>query len=200
MNKITLKIDSSSSYDKTLEEFKSSNKRELEKKNNKDKTDLYLSNLHNLVNSNINTNFGNINSLIHALIPYASSTFKLKLENSGSGRRKTISMNKEIFLSIKSLLNRPTPNKAEIARQLGVSVVQVRKVAGGGYDKKYLSTSTDRINTPKEKLKVEINEGTIQKTFPSVPPFPSKDKSNTEKPDSITRPPMKFQVKSPLDL
>ena len=35
------------------------------------------------------------------------------------------------------MLAEPNPNKAAISRETGVSVVQVRKVATGGYDQKY---------------------------------------------------------------
>ena len=43
----------------------------------------------------------------------------------------------EIYQKIKTLLSEPNPNKAAIAREVGVSVVQVRKVAVGGYEKKF---------------------------------------------------------------
>ena len=46
-------------------------------------------------------------------------------------------MNKEIYDEIQTLLAKPNPNKAAIARETGVSVVQVRKVAEGGYDSKF---------------------------------------------------------------
>ena len=46
-------------------------------------------------------------------------------------------MNQETFDKIKEMLAEPNPNKAAISRETGVSVVQVRKVATGGYDQKY---------------------------------------------------------------
>jgi hypothetical protein len=198
MNKITLKIDSSSSYDKALEEFNNTYKKEVEKKINNDKINSYLCNLHKHVNSKLNTNFGNTNSLIQALIPFASSTFKEKLQNSATGRRKTISMNKEIFFSIKNLLSCPSPNKAQIARQVGVSVVQVRKVADGGYDKKFLSNSDDSIIVEKE-IK-EINLDSTEETFLTAPSTSTTQQTQVRQTDSVTRPPMRLPSKSPLDL
>ena len=60
-------------------------------------------------------------------------------------------MNKELFEQIADLLSKPNPNKAEIARKTGVSVVQVRKVAFGGYDKKYGRKSSVKTKTPRKR-------------------------------------------------
>ena len=198
MNKITLKIDPSSSYDKALEEFNNTYQKEVEKKIKNDKISSFLCDLHNHVNSKLNTNFANTNSLIQALIPFASSTFKEKFQNSGSGRRKTVSMNKEIFLSIKNLLSQPSPNKAEIGRQVGVSVVQVRKVADGGYDKKFLPSTNDPIVAEKESGEISIDS--INETFPIAPSPSTTQKTQVLETNNLTRPPMKLQPKSPLDL
>ena len=94
--------------------------------------------MHEVVNKEIGTDLKNINALIRALTKYASPSVRDKIESTTpSGRRKTISMNKDIYDEIQTLLSKPNPNKAAIARETGVSVVQVRKVADGGYDKKF---------------------------------------------------------------
>ena len=113
---------------------------------------------------------------------------------------KTISMNRETFHSVKNLLSKPQPNKAAIAREIGVSVVQVRKVASGGYDKKFGSSTdatssiskTDTSNKNVSPLFVKNQiESVSEKTFKNVATKPSRN---------LTRPPMKFPVQSPLDL
>jgi len=193
MSKITFKIDNSLSYEKALEEFEKIYKRELETDKKRKKIDSFLSNLHNLVNSQLNTKLGSVNSLIQALIPYSTPSFQEKISKSKTGRRKTISMDKETFLSIKQLLSKPLPNKAAIARKIGVSVVQVRKVASGGYDKKF-KTSMDSI-TSKDivppVIKPKSNSLISNQLSKSAPPKPIRN---------LTRPPMKLPPKSPLDL
>ena len=59
-------------------------------------------------------------------------------------------MSKEIYQKIKTLLSEPNPNKAAIAREVGVSVVQVRKVAVGGYEKKF-GTSNSSVSKVEKK-------------------------------------------------
>ena len=59
-------------------------------------------------------------------------------------------MDQEIFQEIKSKLAQPNPNKAAIARETGVSVVQVRKVATGGFDSKF---GGGGLSTPKPQPK-----------------------------------------------
>jgi len=68
-------------------------------------------------------------------------------------------MTSELFQEIKSRLSLPNPNKAAIARETGASVVQVRKVATGGYDKKFAeeqssnsSISSSSVSIPKADL------------------------------------------------
>jgi hypothetical protein len=202
MSKMTLKLDLNDDYDKALEEFEKIFKLEQKKNKERKKLESFLGNLHKLVNSQLNTNFKNTNSLIQALTPYASPSFKEKLAKSATGRRKTISMNKEIYFSIKDLLKSTSPNKAAIAREVGVSVVQVRKVAAGGYDTKY-----GTIDSPVgSAIKTTVNPGTanrseINKAPGSRPLAPTKGDGPMQKPNQqITRPPMRLPAKSPLDL
>ena len=138
MTKISFDVDFSQDPEKILQEIQKRAEAEVAKREAKDKEKNYLSKLHEVVNQEIGTDYKNINSLIRALTKYASPSVRDKIENTTpSGRRKTISMNKEIYDEIKTLLAKPNPNKAAIARETGVSVVQVRKVAEGGYDSKF---------------------------------------------------------------
>ena len=200
MSKITLKIDSSLSYEEALEEFEKIYMQELEHNKERKKIDSFLSNLHELVNSQLNTKFGSTNSLIQALIPYSSPAFQEKISKSQSGRRKTISMNKETFLSIKKLLSKPQPNKAAIAREVGVSVVQVRKVATGGYDKKF-GASIDTTSKFSTADILNKNDSPLSAKNPIKPVFGNTLNDVPTKPSrNLTRPPMKLPVQSPLDL
>ena len=138
MTKISFDVDFNQDPDKILQEIQQRAEAEVAKREAKDKEKNYLSKLHEVVNKEIGSEFKNINALIRALTKYASPSVRDKIENtSPSGRRKTISMNKEIYDQIQTLLARPNPNKAAIARETGVSVVQVRKVADGGYNSKF---------------------------------------------------------------
>ncbi len=199
MSKLTLKIDSSLSYEKALEEFEKIYKQELQKNKERQKFDSFLGNLHKLVNSQLNTNFSNTNGLIQALIPYTTSAFKEKLSAKAAGRRKTISMNREIFVKIKDLLSKPNPNKAAIAREVGVSVVQVRKVAAGGYEKKFDSSNNSSVSSATSSKKVKkipfpasINQTSLQ--------LSNSGATKSKLDNSVTRPPMRIAPKSPLDL
>ena len=199
MSKITFNIDHAQSYSEALEEFEKIYKNELDKNEKRQKKDSFLSNLHKLVNSKLNTNFKSTNCLIQALSPFASSSFREKLsKTTSSGRRKTISMNKEIFFSIKKLLSKASPNKAAIAREVGVSVVQVRKVATGGYDKKYGSNAPISVKSKESSP----HKKAATKTFPLSPSTPEIDKTQSKSSNNLTRPPLRSAspVKSPLDL
>ena len=138
MTKISFDVDFNQDPDKILQEIQKRAEAEVAKREAKDKEKNYLSKLHEVVNKEIGSDFKNINALIRALTKYASPSVRNKIDSTTpSGRRKTISMNKEIYDEIKTLLSKPNPNKSAIARETGVSVVQVRKVAEGGYDEKY---------------------------------------------------------------
>ena len=144
MTKISFDVDFNQDPEKILQEIKKRAEAEVAKREAKDKEKNYLSKLHEVVNKEIGTDLKNINALIRALTKYASPSVRDKIENTTpSGRRKTISMNKEIYDEIQTLLSRPNPNKAAIARETGVSVVQVRKVADGGYDSKFGGVVSD---------------------------------------------------------
>ena len=143
MTKLTFDIDFNKDPEEILREIQERAKEEVAKRESKEKTKIYLSNLHKRVNEDLGTKYASINDLIRALSSYANPKSRSKTQaTSPSGRRITISMNKEIFDEIKDLLAQPNPNKAAIARQTGVSVVQVRKVATGGYDKKFEGESS----------------------------------------------------------
>jgi len=149
MTKLTFDIDFNKDPEEILREIQERAKEEVAKRESKEKTKIYLSNLHKRVNEDLGTKYASINDLIRALSSYANPKSRSKTQaTSPSGRRITISMNKEIFDEIKDLLAQPNPNKAAIARQTGVSVVQVRKVATGGYDKKFEGESSlDKSST-----------------------------------------------------
>ena len=77
-------------------------------------------------------------------------------------------MSKEIYQKIKTLLSEPNPNKAAIAREVGVSVVQVRKVAVGGYEKKFGTSNSsvskvEKNNKDKKALSTESQNITFAK-------------------------------------
>ena len=162
----------------------------------KKKLDSFLGNLYKLANSQLNTNFSNTNALIQALIPYTTSTFKEKLNASSATRRKTISMSKEIYQKIKTLLSEPNPNKAAIAREVGVSVVQVRKVAVGGYEKKF-GASNSSVSKVEKNYK---DKKALSTESQSTLPLQNAKESISKTSSSVTRPPMKTAIKSPLDL
>lgn len=185
MTKLSFDIDLNQDPEKILDDIKNRAAAELAKHENKAKENAFLSNLHQHVNEEIGTSFKSINALIRELSKFTSSSFKEKvLSVSSSGRRKTISMNKEIFKEIKLLLSQPNPNKAAIARQTGVSVVQVRKVAIGGYDKKFDGTPTPQ--TP------NLKPGALSKksSITNLKPFPTsvEEKSGEEENPPATLP------------
>ncbi len=169
MTKLTFDIDFNKDPEEILREIQERAKEEVAKRESKEKTKIYLSNLHKRVNEDLGTKYASINDLIRALSAHANPKSRSKTQAiSPTGRRITISMNKEIFDEIKDLLAQPNPNKAAIARQTGVSVVQVRKVATGGYDNKF------------------EGESSLDKPSISPTPKPSSDSSSLqEKPQSL---------------
>jgi hypothetical protein len=158
MTKLTFDIDFNKDPEEILREIQERAKAEVAKLESKEKNKLYLSNLHKRVNEDIGTKFASINDLIRALSSHANPKSRSSAPTqSPSGRRVTVTMDQEIFQEIKSKLAQPNPNKAAIARETGVSVVQVRKVAKGGYDKKFGSGSS-------HSLSVEPNTSSSPKT------------------------------------
>ena len=142
MTKISFDVDFNEDPEKILKDIQERAKAEVEKRESKEKTSAYLSTLHEKVNEEIKTEYKSATDLIRALTPFASPALKDKLSaTSPTGRRKTVTMDRETYQQIKELLSQPNPNKAAISRDTGVSVVQVRKVASGGYDEKFGGSS-----------------------------------------------------------
>ena len=199
MTKISFDIDFSQDPEQIFKEIQERAKAEVEKRESKERNSAYLSDLHETVNEKIGTDFKSVSDLIRALTPFAAPAFREKLSaTTASGRRKTISMSKDIYDEIKKLLSEHNPNKAAVARQTGVSVVQVRKVADGGFDSKYGKSnfgvpsekpetpSLPKFSTPsplEEDNKVEIEKEEV--TPPSLPSF-KESNSNSEELPSIS--------------
>ena len=168
MTKLTFDIDFNKDPEEILREIQERAKEEVAKRESKEKSKIYLTNLYKQVNQDLGTNYTSINDLIKALTACASPKGRAKIaQTSPSGRRVTISMDKQIFDEIKDLLSKPNPNKAAIARQTGVSVVQVRKVAKGGYDHKFGVEST-APNPAKPKSSPEVSAPEVQTEEPSL--------------------------------
>ena len=194
MTKLTFDVDFNKDPEEILREIQERAKEEVAKRESKEKSKIYLSNLHKRVNEDLGTNYTSINELIKALTACANPKGRTKIaQTSPSGRRVTISMDKQIFDEIKDLLSQPNPNKAAIARQTGVSVVQVRKVAKGGYDSKFgkgttAPTSPSQTNTePSPEVsapELKTEEPLLDLPTVSAPPAPlAEDKTNIS--DSI---------------
>ena len=151
MTKISFDVDFNEDPEKILKDIQERAKAEVEKRESKEKTSAYLSTLHEKVNEEINTEYKSATDLIRALTPFASPALKDKLTaTSPTGRRKTVTMDRETYQQINELLSLPNPNKAAISRDTGVSVVQVRKVASGGYDEKFGGSSEAEEDSSEE--------------------------------------------------
>jgi len=173
MTKLTFDVDFSEDPEKILKQIQDRAKAEVEKRESKDKVSAYLSKLHEKVNEDISSEYKSTTDLIKALTPFASPALKDKLSStSASGRRKTISMDKATFDKIKELLTESNPNKAAIGRETGVSVVQVRKVASGGYDKKFEGDDSTVV-TKKEEASAPEAPSFEDET--PAPPEPAPD-------------------------
>ena len=164
MTKLTFDVDFTKDPEEILREIQEQAKQEVAKRESKEKANAYLANLHKFVNEEIGTSYKSIDDLIRALSAFSKSGSirgsSTKL--SASGRRVTVSMTQQIFDDIKSRLSEPNPNKAAIARETGVSVVQVRKVATGGFDSKFQPKSSE-IGQPNMK-KPEIISSAVAST------------------------------------
>ena len=193
--KVTFSVDLDKDPDVIFEEIKLRIERELNRKGSSDKNAAFLSKLHEISNEHIDSSFKNTNDLIHALAEFATPKMRERIfDSSPTGRRKTISMNKELYEQISSLLSKPNSNKADIARKTGVSVVQVRKVAFGGYDRKYGNKSS--LPTPAKELPPSpVTKTDEQVQLPLTPPKPLP--SPIKKVRSVTRPPMRMSLKKP---
>ncbi|MDC0369110.1 hypothetical protein OAN13_05375 [Opitutales bacterium] len=188
MTKLTFDVDFTKDPEEILQEIQERAKAEVAKRESKIKSAAFLSNLHEKVNQEIGTDFKTVNDLIRALTAYANPKLRDKLSStSPSGRRVTISMSKELFEEIKSKLSQPNSNKAAIARETGASVVQVRKVANGGFDAKFASSKNVKANQsvksePSPKVNDEVPAPETSKATPPsdeaptlAPPAPALD-------------------------
>ncbi len=190
---VTFSVDLDKDPDLIFQEIKLRIERELKRKGSTDKQAAFLSKLHEISNEHTDSSFRSTNDLIRALAEFASPKMKARIQDSSpTGRRKTISMNPELFDQISGLLAKPGANKAKIARQTGVSVVQVRKVAFGGYDGKF-DDGSKQSGKKKPKLpamaKVE-KQSALPLSPPSPLPRPPLGKTR-----SVTRPPLRFPLK-----
>ena len=164
MTKLTFDVDFTKDPKEILQEIQERAKAEVAKRESKIKSAAFLSNLHEKVNQEIGTDFKTVNDLIRALTAYANPKLRDKISStSPSGRRVTISMSPELFEEIKSKLAQPNSNKAAIARETGASVVQVRKVANGGFDAKFASSKDVKASKsvksdPTQKVQREAPE------------------------------------------
>ena len=183
MTKISFDVDFSKDPEKILQEIQERAKAEVEKRENKERNAAYLSKLHENVNEKIGTDFKSVSDLIKALTPFAAPSLRDKLSGTtASGRRKTVSMTQEIYHEVKKLLSESNPNKAAIARQTGISVVQVRKVAEGGFDSKFDGSE------PSKPEKV------------SPPSFSSEPTAVEEVKEEIPLPPPVAEIKEPEEV
>ena len=181
MTKISFDVDFSKDPELILKEIQERAKAEVEKRESKERNAAYLSKLHETVNEKIGTEFKSVSDLIRALTPFAAPSLREKLAGTTvSGRRKTISMNKNVYDEVKKLLSEPNPNKAAIARQTGVSVVQVRKVADGGFDEKFgdgANTAPSSKASPKPLPPIEESTEESVDSLSTKPSFEDKDDS-----------------------
>ena len=183
MTKLTFDVDFTKDPEEILQEIQERAKAEVAKRESKIKSAAFLSNLHEKVNQEIGTDFKTVNDLIRALTAYANPKLRDKISStSPSGRRVTISMSKELFEEIKSKLSQPNSNKAAIARETGASVVQVRKVANGGFDAKFASSKNVKAN---QSVKSEPSPK-VQREAPA--PEPSKATSPADEAPTLASP------------
>ena len=190
MTKLTFDVDFNKDPEEILKEIQERAKAEVAKRESKIKYAAFLSKLHQKVNDEIGTDFKSINDLIRALTQFANPKLKEKVSSSASGRRVTVSMTHELFDEIKKKLSLPNPNKAAIARETGASVVQVRKVASGGYDQKFASAP------PTSSPDVVKIETPLSEAKPVDDPKPESLDSSNKDSDLPTVP----EIKQPTDL
>jgi len=200
MTKLTFDVDFTKDPEEILQEIQERAKAEVAKRESKIKSAAFLSNLHEKVNQEIGTDFKTANDLIRALTAYANPKLRDKISStSPTGRRITVSMNRELYEEIRSKLAKPNSNKAAIARETGASVVQVRKVASGGFDEKF--SATEKVDRRK------TNEGkTTEKAQPEIaapePPLLTPPLVESEKASVIdstpSRPEASLNVPAPL--
>jgi len=186
MTKLTFDVDFTKDPEEILKEIQERAREEVAKRESKEKAHAYLTHLHEVVNKEIGTSYKSLGDLIRALSAYSKGGAGREkvAKTSSSGRRVTISMNQEIYDEIKSLLAQPNPNKAAIARQTGASVVQVRKVASGGFDVKFgggaSSSASPKAATPAPKPEVT--------PLPTPVPAPKDEPKPEAEAEAATKP------------
>jgi hypothetical protein len=100
-------------------------------------------------------------------------------------------MNKNVYDEVKKLLSEPNPNKAAIARQTGVSVVQVRKVADGGFDEKFGDSAKTTITSntsPKPLPPIKEKKEGSEDVAPALPTFKDTEDSPSIEDNTIKEP------------
>ena len=204
MTKLTFDVDFNKDPEEILKEIQERAKAEVAKREPKIKYASFLSKLHEKVNEEIGTEFKSVNDLIRALIQFANPKLKEKISSSETGRRVTISMTSELFQEIKSKLSLPNPNKAAIARETGASVVQVRKVANGGYDQKFAREKSS--NSP---ISPSQASSPSKADFPAPSfslPSPTSEAKDPEPPlahppaPSLDLPPLSAELPAPVSV
>jgi hypothetical protein len=196
MTKLTFDVDFNKDPEQILKEIQEKAKQEVAKHESKERASIYLSKLHEVVNHQLGTKYKSLSELVRVLTALTKpGSFKGKTPKiSPTGRRITISMTQELYNEIKSLLAKPSPNKAAIARETGASVVQVRKVATGGFDSKFskgftkptkptppsplskttlpelpkpsTSTTTNQLKLPSPSFSDEVSSPKVADSFP----------------------------------
>jgi hypothetical protein len=180
MTKISFDLDFNKDSETLLKEIQDQAKAEVEKREGKERAKAYLSNLHETVNDKIGTAYGSVTELIRALAEHSSPAMRERIiGSSAGGRRKTVSMDRDLYEQIKEALAKSSPNKAAIARETNVSVVQVRKVAEGGYDEKFGGSSVESIasdSKPVELPSIDLPSSEPEmETVASLPESPEID-------------------------
>jgi hypothetical protein len=200
MTKLTFDVDFNKDPEEILKEIQERAKAEVAKRESKIKYASFLSKLHEKVNEDIGTEFKTINDLIRALTQFANPKLKEKISSSETGRRVTISMTGELFQEIKSKLSLPNPNKAAIARETGASVVQVRKVASGGYDQKFAEEKSSNSSNSTFQA-VSLPKADLPAPSLPSPTSEAKDPEPTldEVPEKVDSQPDKKIDLNPLD-
>jgi len=190
MTKLTFDVDFNKDPEEILREIQERAKAEVAKRESKIKSAAFLSKLHEKVNQEIGTDYKTVNDLIRALTPYANPKLRDKISStSPTGRRVTVSMSRELYEEIKSKLAQPNSNKAAIARETGASVVQVRKVANGGFDEKFsASKKIDPKNMKQGKSAERTQPEIAAPEAPSPTPLPTESENPPPAP-SLDLPP-----------
>jgi hypothetical protein len=178
MTKISFDLDFNKDSETLLKEIQDQAKAEVEKREGKERTKAYLSTLHQAVNEKVGTSFSSVTELVRALSDHVTPAMRERISGSTvipAGRRKTVSMDRALYEQIKEALAKPSPNKAAIARKTNVSVVQVRKVAEGGYDDKFGASSAESPSSDSKSVELPTID---------LPPVEAKEDKDASLPES----------------